>query len=56
MGRGGRRRKQLLHDLEENRIYWYLKRKALHHSVCGKLDMEKDMDQSKTDYVMKDRK
>jgi hypothetical protein len=33
MGRGGRRRKQLLDDLEEKRIYCNLKRKALHHTV-----------------------
>jgi hypothetical protein len=34
MGRG-RRRKQLLGDLEEKITHWYLKRKALHHNVCG---------------------
>jgi hypothetical protein len=28
-GRGGRRRKQLLNDLKEKRIYWKLKDEAL---------------------------
>jgi hypothetical protein len=28
-GRGGRRRKQLLHDLQEKRRYWKLKEEAL---------------------------
>ena len=35
MGRGGRRRKQLLGDLEEKRIHRYLKSNGLHHNVCG---------------------
>ena len=33
MGRGGRRCKQLLDDLEEKRRHWNLKRKVLHHTV-----------------------
>jgi hypothetical protein len=32
MGREGRRRKQLLDDLEEKRGYWKLKEEALHRT------------------------
>jgi hypothetical protein len=32
MGRGGRRRKQLLDDLQESKRYWNLKAKALRHT------------------------
>jgi hypothetical protein len=32
-GTRGRRRKQLLDDLKENRIYWKLKKEALDHSL-----------------------
>jgi hypothetical protein len=46
MGRGGGRPKQLLDDLEENRRYWYLKKKTPHHTVwetlfgkgCGQVE------------------
>jgi hypothetical protein len=33
-GRRGRRRKQLLDDLKENRRYWKLKEEALGRTVC----------------------
>jgi hypothetical protein len=32
-GRRGRRRKQLLDDLKEKRIYWKLKEEALDHTL-----------------------
>jgi hypothetical protein len=32
-GRRGRRRKQLLDDLKENRRYWKLKEEALYHTL-----------------------
>jgi hypothetical protein len=34
-GRGGRRRKQLLDDLKENRRYWKLKEEALDRTQWG---------------------
>jgi hypothetical protein len=33
-GRQGRRRKQLLDDFEEGRLYWDLKREALYRILC----------------------
>jgi hypothetical protein len=38
-GRRGRRRKQLLDDLKEKRIYWKLKEKAL-DPTCGEVALE----------------
>jgi len=34
MGRGARRRKQILHDLKERRRYWKLRKEALDRSLC----------------------
>jgi hypothetical protein len=34
MGRRGKRRKQLLDDLKENKRYWKLKKEALDRTLC----------------------
>jgi len=46
MGRRGRKRKQLLDNLKENRGYWKLKGEAPDHIPWGKDFLEEGMDLS----------
>jgi len=48
-GRRGRKRKQLLDDVKEKRVYWKLKQEAPNHT-CGELAFKRLWTLRTTDY------